>query len=58
MLCFLNQWDLGEDLLIARTPSGVAVSGTASSGGSCGIYAIDFERLAKRADLYYRACRG
>jgi hypothetical protein len=28
---FLNQWDLGEDLLIARTPSGVAVSGTASS---------------------------
>jgi hypothetical protein len=29
---FANQWDLGEDLLIARTPSGVAVSGTASSG--------------------------
>jgi hypothetical protein len=29
---FLNQWDLGEDLRIARTPSGVAVSGTASSG--------------------------
>src|SRR5580658_2663552 len=29
---FLNQWDLGEDLLIARTPSGVAISGTASSG--------------------------
>jgi hypothetical protein len=28
---FLNQWVLGEDLLIARTPSGVAVSGTASS---------------------------
>jgi hypothetical protein len=29
---FANKWDLGEDLLIARTPSGVAVSGTASSG--------------------------
>jgi hypothetical protein len=29
---FANQWDLGEDLLIARTPSGVAVRGTASSG--------------------------
>src|SRR3984957_3426203 len=29
---FANQWDLGEDLLIARTPNGVAVSGTASSG--------------------------
>jgi hypothetical protein len=29
---FLKQWDLGEDLLIARTPSGVAISGTASSG--------------------------
>jgi hypothetical protein len=29
---FANQWDLGEDLLIARTPKGVAVSGTASSG--------------------------
>jgi len=29
---FANQWDLGEDLLIARTPSGVTVSGTASSG--------------------------
>jgi hypothetical protein len=29
---FANQWDLGEDLLIARTTSGVAVSGTASSG--------------------------
>jgi len=29
---FANQWDMGEDLLIARTPSGVAVSGTASSG--------------------------
>jgi hypothetical protein len=28
---FLNQWDLGEDLRIARTPSEVAVSGTASS---------------------------
>lgn len=28
---FANRWDLGEDLLIARTPSGVAVSGTASS---------------------------
>ena len=28
---FANQWDLGEDLLIAGTPSGVAVSGTASS---------------------------
>jgi hypothetical protein len=28
---FRNQWDLGEDLLIARTPNGVAVSGTASS---------------------------
>jgi hypothetical protein len=28
---FANQWDLGEDLLIARTPSGVVVSGTASS---------------------------
>jgi hypothetical protein len=29
---FANQWDLGEDLLIASTPSGVAISGTASSG--------------------------
>ena len=29
---FANQWDLGEDLLIARTPSGVAVIGTASAG--------------------------
>jgi hypothetical protein len=29
---FANQWDLGEDLLIARTPSAVAVSGIASSG--------------------------
>jgi hypothetical protein len=29
---FLNQWDLGEDLRIARTPGQVAVSGTASSG--------------------------
>jgi hypothetical protein len=29
---FANQWDLGEDFRIARTPSGVAVSGTASSG--------------------------
>jgi hypothetical protein len=29
---FANHWDLGEDLLIGRTPSGVAVSGTASSG--------------------------
>ena len=29
---FLNQWDLGEDVVIARTPGGVAVSGTASSG--------------------------
>ena len=29
---FANKWDLGEDLLIARTPSGVALSGTASSG--------------------------
>ena len=29
---FAKQWDLGEDLLIARTPSGVALSGTASSG--------------------------
>jgi hypothetical protein len=29
---FANKWDMGEDLLIARTPSGVAVSGTASSG--------------------------
>jgi hypothetical protein len=28
---FANQWDMGEDLLIARTPGGVAVSGTASS---------------------------
>jgi hypothetical protein len=28
---FANQWDLGEDLLIAGTPSGVAISGTASS---------------------------
>jgi hypothetical protein len=29
---FANQWDLGEDLTIGRTPRGVAVSGTASSG--------------------------
>jgi len=29
---FTNKWDLGEDLQIARTPNGVAVSGTASSG--------------------------
>ena len=29
---FANKWDLGEDLLIARTPSGVSVSGTASAG--------------------------
>jgi hypothetical protein len=29
---FANKWDLGEDLLIVRTPSGVSVSGTASSG--------------------------
>jgi hypothetical protein len=29
---FLKEWDLGEDLQIARTPSGVAISGTASSG--------------------------
>jgi hypothetical protein len=29
---FLHQWDLDEDLLIARTPSGVSVRGTASSG--------------------------
>jgi hypothetical protein len=29
---FTHQWDLGEDLLIARTPRGVEVSGTASSG--------------------------
>ena len=29
---FANQWDLGEDLLIARTPSGVSVIGTASAG--------------------------
>jgi hypothetical protein len=29
---FANKWDLGEDLLIARTPRGVVVSGTASSG--------------------------
>jgi hypothetical protein len=29
---FANQWDLGEDLLITRTSSRVAVSGTASSG--------------------------
>jgi hypothetical protein len=29
---FVHQWDLGEDLLIARTPSGVSVRGTASSG--------------------------
>jgi hypothetical protein len=28
---FANKWDLGEDLLIARTPSGVSVRGTASS---------------------------
>jgi hypothetical protein len=28
---FTHQWDLGEDLLIARTPGGVAVSGTVSS---------------------------
>ena len=28
---FTHQWDLGEDLLITRTPGGVAVSGTASS---------------------------
>src|ERR1700733_14863409 len=29
---FANKWDMGEDRLIARTPSGVTVSGTASSG--------------------------
>jgi hypothetical protein len=29
---FANQWDLGEDLLITRASSRVAVSGTASSG--------------------------
>jgi hypothetical protein len=29
---FANQWDLGEDLQISRTSSGVAISGTASSG--------------------------
>ncbi len=28
---FTHQWDLGEDLRIARTPAGIAVSGTASS---------------------------
>jgi len=28
---FTHQWDLGEDLLIARTASGIAVNGTASS---------------------------
>jgi hypothetical protein len=28
---FTHQWDLGEDMLIARTASGIAVSGTASS---------------------------
>jgi hypothetical protein len=29
---FMRQWDLGEDLMITRIPTGVAVSGTASSG--------------------------
>jgi hypothetical protein len=29
---FANKWDLGEDLRIARTPNGVALSGIASSG--------------------------
>jgi hypothetical protein len=28
---FTHRWDLGEDLLITRTPGGMAVSGTASS---------------------------
>jgi hypothetical protein len=31
-IMFMRQWDLGEDLMITRIPTGVAVSGTASSG--------------------------
>jgi hypothetical protein len=30
-IMFTHQWDLGEDLLIARTPGGIALSGIASS---------------------------